>query len=120
VVQTLTSAPPGHYWTIQITDALTNVCHQLGPASGTPGGKISPGGRRQPAGFIDVPRMPTNVAGVFPRSFATCAEASKQQARAVLDQLGMYPLSEDHPGRMRSRTTRTRATLCSRPGSPPR
>jgi hypothetical protein len=42
--------------------------------------------------------MPTNVAAVFPRSFAARSEASKQQARAVLDQMGMYPLAEDQPG----------------------
>jgi hypothetical protein len=42
--------------------------------------------------------MPTNVAGVFPHSFAARSEQSKAQARAVLNQLGMYPLSEDQPG----------------------
>jgi len=42
--------------------------------------------------------MPTNVAGAFPRSFAARSEASKVHARAVLDQMGMYPLSDDRPG----------------------
>jgi hypothetical protein len=42
--------------------------------------------------------MPTNVAGVFPRSFAARSEESKDRARRVLDQSGMYPLSEDQPG----------------------
>ncbi len=42
--------------------------------------------------------MPTNVAAVIPRSFAAHSEESKQQARVVLDQIGMYPLDEDQPG----------------------
>ena len=102
VIQTPTDTPAGHYWTIQITDVLTNVCHQLGSASSTPGGKFLLVGPtwtgETPAGFLDVLRMPTNVAAVFPRSFAARSEASKQQARAVLDQMGMYPLAEDQPG----------------------
>jgi hypothetical protein len=40
VIQTQTEVPDGHYWTIQIVDVMTNVCHQLGSASGTPGGKF--------------------------------------------------------------------------------
>jgi hypothetical protein len=103
VVQTPTDSPDGHYWTIQITDVLTNVWHQLGSASQTPGGKYLLVGPTwdgvRPDGFLDVLRMPTNVAGVFPRSFAARTEESKTRARAVLDQLGMYPLSEDQPGR---------------------
>lgn len=43
-------------------------------------------------------RAPTNVAAVLPRSFAARSEESKVTARAVLDQIGMYPLSEDQPG----------------------
>ena len=40
VIQTPTEVPEGHYWTIQIVDLFTNVRHQLGSASGTPGGKL--------------------------------------------------------------------------------
>jgi hypothetical protein len=102
VIQTPTDSPEGHYWTIQIVDVLANVCHQLGSASQTPGGKFLLAGPNwdgeKPGGFLDVLRMPTNVAGVFPRSFAARSEQSKAQARAVLNQLGMYPLAEDKPG----------------------
>jgi hypothetical protein len=35
VIQTPTDSPEGLYWTIQITDVLTNVWHQLGSASKT-------------------------------------------------------------------------------------
>src|SRR5271170_2149183 len=102
VIQTPADVPAGHYWTIQICDVLTNVVYQLGSASSTPGGKFLLAGPAwtgdKPDGFVDVLRVPTNVAGVFPRSFAARSEASKAQARAVLDQLGMYPLSEDSPG----------------------
>lgn len=102
VIQTPTEVPAGHYWTIQIVDVLTNVVHQLGSASDTPGGKfllVGPGwSGNQPEGFIDVLRVPTNVAAVLPRSFAARSEESKVRARAVLDQIGMYPLSEDQPG----------------------
>ncbi|MFD1811522.1 DUF1254 domain-containing protein [Rhodococcus gannanensis] len=102
VLQTPTNTPEGHYWTIQVTDVMTNVWHQLGSASATPPGKyllVGPSWDGQlPDGFLDVLRVPTNVAGVFPRSFAARSESSKQQAREVLDQIGMYPLSEDEPG----------------------
>ena len=74
----------------------------LGSATGTPGGKfllVGPDWDGElPEDFLDVLRSPTNVAGVFPRSFAARSEASKQQARSVLDQIGMYPFSEDRPG----------------------
>lgn len=102
VIQTPTDVPDGHYWTIQIVDVLTNVVHQLGSASATPGGKFLLVGPTwsgdKPDGFIDVLRVPTNVAGVFPRSFAARSDESKVRARAVLDQIGMYPVSEDQPG----------------------
>ena len=102
VIQTPTEIPDGHYWTVQIVDVMTNVVHQLGSASDTPGGKfllVGPGwSGRKPKGFLDILRVPTNVAGVFPRSFAARSEGSKIRARAVLDQIGMYPFSEDHPG----------------------
>jgi hypothetical protein len=49
---------------------MTNVCHQLGSASKTPGGKflmVGPSWEgEKPEGFIHVLRMPTNVAGIFP------------------------------------------------------
>jgi hypothetical protein len=57
VTQTPTDSPEGHYWTIQVTDVLTNVWHQLGSASRTPGGKfllVGPAwGGEKPAGFLD-------------------------------------------------------------------
>ena len=74
--------------------------HQLGSASATPGGKFLLVGPtwsgEKPSGFIDVLRVATNVAGVFPPSFAARSDESK--ARAVLDQIGMYPVNEDQPG----------------------
>ncbi|MFD9663953.1 DUF1254 domain-containing protein [Rhodococcus sp. NPDC059968] len=102
VIQTPTEVPDGHYWTIQIVDVMTNVVHQLGSAGGTPGGKFLLVGPTwagdKPDGFLEILRVPTNVAGVFPRSFAAHSAASKRQARSVLDQIGMYPLSENQPG----------------------
>lgn len=103
VVQTPADAPAGHYWTIQIVDLFTTVTHQLGSASGTPGGKyllVGPHWQgEKPEGFIDLLRQPTNVGGVFGRSFTAHSPASKAQARAVLNQIGIYPLSEDTPQR---------------------
>ena len=103
VVQTPVDAPAGHYWTIQIVDLFTTVSHQLGSASNTPGGKfllVGPSWQGStPAGFIDVLRSPTNVAGVFGRSYTAHTPESKQRARSVLNQIGMYPLSEDSPAR---------------------
>jgi hypothetical protein len=52
-----------------------------------------------PSGFIDVLYSPTNTAGVFGRSFAAHTPEGKARARAVLNQIGMVPLSEDTPGR---------------------
>jgi len=103
VIQTPTDVPDGHYWAVQIVDVMTNVVHRLGSASNTPGGKFLLVGPEwsgdKPEGFLDVLRVPTNVAGVFPRSFAGRSDGSKGRARAVLDQIGMYPFSEDQPGR---------------------
>lgn len=102
VIQTPTDAPVGHYWTIQIADVFTNVVHQLGSASATPGGKyllVGPDWKGQkPDGFIDILRMPTNIAGVFPRSFAARTPEAKGKALTVLNQIGMYPLSTNRPG----------------------
>jgi hypothetical protein len=104
VIQTPTDVPRGHYWTIQIADAFTNVVHQLGSASRTPGGKfllVGPDWKGQkPDGFIDILRMPTNVAGVFQRSFAARTPEAKARAVAVLNQMGMYPLSKNTSSRM--------------------
>lgn len=105
VVQTPEDVPPGHYWTIQIVDAFTTVTHQLGSASGTPAGKfllVPPEWKGDvPVGFIDVLRSPTNVAVLMARSFAARTPEAKAQARAVLNQMGATPLSEDTPGRRR-------------------
>ena len=105
VVQTPNDAPKGHYWTIQIVDLFTTVTHQFGSASATPGGKLLLVGPNwngdKPAGFIEVLRSPTNVAGVFGRSFAAHTPEAKAKARAVLNQIGMVPLSQDKPGRFR-------------------
>lgn len=104
IIQTPVDAPKGHYWTIQIVDIFTNVIHQLGSASATPGGKfllVGPDWKGQkPDGFVDVLRMPTNTAGVFPRSFAARTPEAKARAVAVLNQIGMYPLSKDRPGQL--------------------
>ena len=104
VIQTPTDVPEGHYWTIQIADLFTTVTHQLGSASGTPGGKLLLVGPdwngERPAGFIDVLHSPTNLAGVFGRSFAARTPEAKANARDVLNQIGMVPLSQDKPGRL--------------------
>ncbi|GGF28007.1 DUF1254 domain-containing protein [Subtercola lobariae] len=102
IVQTPTDVPDGHYWTIQIVDVMTNVVHQLGSASATPGGKFLMVGPEWagevPDGFLGLLRMPTEVGAVLPRSFATQNPEGKQRARAVLNQLGMYPFSENTEG----------------------
>lgn len=102
VIQTPRDVPQGHYWTIQIVDLFTTVTHQLGSASGTPGGKLLLVGPdwtgERPADFLDVLRSPTNVAGVFGRSFAARTPEAKARARDVLNQIGMVPLSQDEPG----------------------
>ena len=41
---------------------------------------------------------PTNVTGVFGRSFAARTPEAKAKARAVLNQIGMYPVSENVSG----------------------
>lgn len=103
VIQTPTNAPPGHYWTIQVVDAFSNVAHQIGSAAGTPGGKfllVGPGWQGQkPDGFVDVLRVPTNFAGVFGRSFAARTPEARARAIAVLNETGMYPLSRDTAAR---------------------
>jgi hypothetical protein len=103
VIQTPDNAPPGHYWTIQIVDAFSNVIHQIGSASRTSAGKFLLAGPdwkgETPNGFLDILRMPTNYAGVFGRSFAAHTPEAKARARAVLNELGMYPLSMDKSGR---------------------
>jgi len=102
VLQTPREVPDGHYWTIQIVDLFTTVTHQLGSASKTPGGKfllVGPDWRGdKPEGFIEVLRSPTNVAGLFGRSFTAHSPEAKAQARKVLGQIGAYPLAEDKPG----------------------
>jgi hypothetical protein len=99
VVQTPTNAPAGHYWTIQIVDAFSNVIYQIGSASDTPGGKyllVGPSWKGEtPAGFLDVLRMPTNFAAAFGRSFAARTPEVQARSIAVLDELGAYPFSED-------------------------
>lgn len=103
VIQTPTNAPPGHYWTIQMVDAFSNVIHQIGSASGTPGGKfllVGPDWKgNQPSNFLDVLHMPTNYAGVFGRSFAARTPEATSRAIAVLNDMGMYPLSRNTDGR---------------------
>lgn len=104
VVQTPSDVPPGHYWTVQLADLFTTVFRQLGSAAATPGGKfllVGPDWRGEaPEGFVEVIRAPTNVAMVGPRSFTAHSPAAKAQARAVLNQIGMVPLSQDKPGRL--------------------
>ncbi len=103
VVQTPEDVPAGHYWTIQICDVFTTVIHQLGSASGTPAGKFLLVGPEwqgtAPDDFAGVLRSPTNVAVVMARSYAARTPEAKDQARAVLNQMGATPLSEDQPGR---------------------
>jgi len=103
IVQTPVDVPAGHYWTIQIADLFTTVIHQLGSASNTPGGKfllVRPNWKGQtPDGFAGVLRSPTNIAGVFGRSFAAHSAEAKAKARTVLNQIGMVALSKDKSGR---------------------
>ncbi len=102
VVQTPTDVPNGHYWTIQIVDAFTNVVYQLGSRSNTPGGKfllVGPDWDGQmPEGFVDVLPMPTNLAWLPARSFAAPTPEGRAAALSVLGQCGMYPLSENETG----------------------
>lgn len=102
IVQTPHDVPQGHYWTLQLCDLFTTVFRQLGSASGTPGGKFLLVGPdwdgEKPEGFIDVLRSPTHIAGVFGRSFIAHNPASKARGRAVLNQIGVVPLSQDKPG----------------------
>ncbi|WP_422506490.1 DUF1254 domain-containing protein [Stenotrophomonas sp. GZD-301] len=99
VVQTPQDVPGGHYWTIQIVDAFTTVIHQLGSASGTPAGKyllVGPDWQGDaPKDVSAILRSPTDVAVVMARSFAAHTAEGKAQARAVLNQMGATPLSED-------------------------
>jgi hypothetical protein len=78
------------------------VIYQLGSAAGTPGGKyllVGPDWKgEKPAEFLDVLRMPTNVAWVPGRSFAAHTPESKAESLAVLDQIRIFPLSENKPG----------------------
>jgi hypothetical protein len=104
VIQTPAEVPDRHYWTIQIVDLFTNVIHQLGSAARTPAGKfllVGPEwkGKKKPDSFIDILRSPTNIAGVFGRSFAARTSEAKEIARTVLSQIGMVPFSQDKPGR---------------------
>lgn len=104
VIQTPEEIPAGHYWTIQIVDAFTTVAHQLGSASHTPPGKylwVGPEWQGETAGFVEVLRSPTDIGVAMARSFAAHTHEGKAAARAVLDQMGAYPLSADMPGRRR-------------------
>ncbi len=120
VIQTPTDVPDGHYWTIQIVDVFTNVVHQLGSASATRGGKYLLVGPEfdgeTPEGFLGLLPMPTRVAGVFPRSFASRTPESKAQALAVLEQMGMHPLSADTAGQQRFDTNERAANVVFPPG----
>jgi hypothetical protein len=102
VVQTPTNPPKGHYWTIQVADVFANVIYQIGSAAGTPGGKyllVGPGWNGQkPDGFIDVLHMPTNIAWVPGRSYAAHTSEAKAEALAVLNQIHIFPLSQNKPG----------------------
>lgn len=99
VIQTPVNVPKGHYWTVQITDVFTNVIYQLGSASESLGGKyllVGPEWKGiKPEGFIDVLCSPTNYGGVFFRSFASRTDEAKATAIMVLDQIGVYPFSQN-------------------------
>ena len=104
VIQTPTDVPEGHYWTIQITDLFTNVIHQLGSASGTPGGKfllVGPDWNGTEAGRVH--RCPAHAdqrRRRARRAASPPARRTRRRARvAVLNQIGMFPLSQDTPGR---------------------
>lgn len=103
VVQTPENVPEGHYWTIQVVDAFTTVIRQLGLRSGTAAGKFLLVGPQwegeKPNGFVEVLRSPTNISVLMARSFASRTPEGKAEARAVLNQIGVVPLSEDKPGR---------------------
>ncbi len=124
VIQTPTEVPDGHYWTIQIVDVLTNVTHQLGSATGTPSGKfllVGPDWDGElPEDFLDVLRSPTNVAGVFPRSFAARSEASKQQARRCSTRSACTRSARIDPARGPSATRPTPRTRSTLRASPPK
>jgi len=102
VVQTPTDVPDRHYWTLQVVDAFTNVVFQLGSSARTPGGKFLMVGPEwdgeKPEGFIEVLRIPTNVAWLVPRSFMAPTPESRATSLAVLGQINVYPLGDDQPG----------------------
>ncbi|MGE0284580.1 MAG: DUF1254 domain-containing protein [Rhizobiaceae bacterium] len=102
VVQTPTDVPPGHYWTMQIADVFTNVIHTIGSGPKSQMGKyllVGPDWQGQkPDGFVDVLRLTTNYGGVFPRSFAARTPEAKKRAIAVLDQMAVYPFSQNQAG----------------------
>lgn len=104
VIQTPSDSPPGQYWTIQLCDLFTTVVRQLGSASKTPGGKfliVGPDWQgAAPDGFVEVLRWPTHLFCAFGRSYIAHSPESKSKGRAVLDQIGMVPLSQDKPGRL--------------------
>jgi hypothetical protein len=99
---------------------FTNVIHQLGSASATPGGKYLLVGPQfagePPDGFLGVLRSPTNTAAVLPRSFASRTPESKAQALDVLEQIGAHPLSADRPGQQRFETSERAANVVFPPG----
>ena len=104
VIQTPDDVAQGHYWTIQIVDAFTTVIRQQGSRSCTAPGKYLLVGPQwngeKPDGFVEVLRSPTNIAVIMARSFASRTAAGKAEARAVLNQIGVVPLSEDKPARL--------------------
>src|SRR5215469_2646603 len=106
VVQTPANVPKGHYWTIQVADLFTNVIHQLGSAAGTPGGKYLLAGPEWhgevPEDFLGALRMPTNTCWVPGRSFAAHSPESKAEARKVLGQMRVFPLSQNRSGQQKA------------------
>ncbi|WP_257890558.1 DUF1254 domain-containing protein [Rhodococcus sp. USK10] len=100
VVQTPTDVPAGHYWTVRIVDVLTDVVHQLGSAAGTPGGKFLLVGPtwegNEPAGFVGVLRMPTNVAGVIPRSFPRMSDSDTPMADQARTLVALHRSGESY------------------------
>ena len=97
----------------QIVDLFTTVTHQLGSASGTPGGKlllVGPDWKgEKPAGFIDVFRSPTHVPACS--AAASLRDAGSEGAGARRAQPDRHGAAEPRPpGSASSTARRARAT----------
>ncbi len=100
VLQIPMQIPSQFYWSIQISDAFTNVIHQFGSNREAQGGKylvVSPDWEGElPKEFKGVLKMPTNFAWILSSSYMGSSPQSQQDARELLSQIDVYPLSQNN------------------------